>query len=237
MTYSVLQLANAFLQAGDVADARQVLSAYFSGEPQPSDPDYDVLVRLWLDVLAHGDESDQRHAVQEYDRLTHFTPMDHIKRAMIHYRLGELATARAVLQTAVGQYPHHERLCETLLFIYKRQGDFKAGLSLINTLPPTWIWARWAGDFAMIGRDYPLAVAHYSRAIHLMESQYDISDDSPAKILATPSMTDAEKLTIMGVYADLLLARAEAHRLNHQLDDATRDEARAKRLIPHDPTI
>ncbi len=237
MAYSRLQLANTFLQTGELDDAKQVLADYFLGNPNSDDPDYEAMIRLWLDVLAHGDEPDLRHALSEYHRLPDFLPTDYIKHAMIHYRLGELANARAILQTALSQYPNHDRLTESLLFIYQKQGDFKAGLALLNTLPQKWIWARWSGDFALTGRDYAIAIAHYSQAIRLLEAQYGLSDDTPAMILASPSMTDAEGLTIMGVYAELLLARAEAYRQNNQMDDAKRDEARAKRLIPHDPTI
>lgn len=237
MAYSPLQLANAFLQTGELADAKQVLTDYFAGNPNADDPDYEAIIRLWLDLLAHGDEPDQRLALGEYHRLHDFSPTDHIKHAMIHYRLGELANARAILQSAVSQYPNHDRLTESLLFIYQKQGDFKAGLALLNTLPQKWIWARWSGDFALMGRDYAIAIAHYSQAIRLLESQYGLSDDAPASILSSSTMTDAEGLTIMGVYAELLLARAEAYRQNNQIDEAKGDEARAKRLIPHDPTI
>lgn len=237
MAYSPLQLANAFLQTGELADAKQVLTDYFAGNPNADDPDYEAIIRLWLDLLAHGDEPDQRLALSEYYRLPDFSPTDHIKHAMTHYRLGELANARAILQTAVSQYPNHDRLTESLLFIYKKQGDFKAGLALLNTLPPKWVWARWSGDFALIGRDYAVAIAQYSQAIHLLEAQYGLSDDAPAMILSSSTMTDAEGLTIMGVYAELFLARAEAYRQNNQPHDAKGDEARAKRLIPHDSTL
>ncbi|PJF27851.1 MAG: hypothetical protein CUN52_13965, partial [Phototrophicales bacterium] len=84
MPYSVLQLANAFLQTGEIADARQVLADYFA-QNQATDPDDEALTRLWVDILAHGDEADQRLAIIEYDRLSHFSPTDHIKRAMLHY--------------------------------------------------------------------------------------------------------------------------------------------------------
>jgi len=237
MAYSPLQLATAFLQTGELEDAKQVLADYFAGNLNSDDPDYEVLLRLWVDVLGHGGEPDQRLALSEYHRLPDFSPTDHIKRAMIHYRLGELANARAILQTAVSDYPNHDRLIESLLFIYKKQGDFKSGLALLNTLPQKWIWARWSGDFALMGGDYAVAIAHYSQAIHILESQYGLSDDAPASILSSSTMTDAEGLTIMGVYADLLLARADAYRQDNQMDNAKGDEARAKRLIPHDPTI
>lgn len=237
MAYSPLQLANSFLQTGELDDAKQVLADYFGGNPNPDDPDYVVLMRLWLDMLAHGTESDQRRALSDYQQLSDFLPTDHIKYAMIHYRLGELANARAVLQMAMSHYPNHDRLIESLLFIYKKQGDFKAGLALLNTLPQKWIWARWSGDFALMGGDYRIAIAHYSQAIRLLEVQYGVSDDAPAMILSAPTMTDAEGLTIMGIYAELLLVRAEAYRQNNQINEATGDEARAKRLIPHDPTI
>lgn len=237
MAYSSLQLANAFLQTGELADAKQVLADYFGNNPNPDDPDYAMLLRLWLDVLGHGDEPDQRLALAEYHRLPDISPTDHIKHAMNHYRLGELANARAILQSAVSQYPNHDRLTESLLFIYQKQGDFKAGLALLNTLPQRWVWARWSGDFALMGSDYGVAIAHYSQAIRLLEAQYGLSDDAPATILSSATMTDAEGLTIMGVYAELLLARAEAYRQNNQIDEAKGDEARAKRLIPHDPTI
>lgn len=236
MPYSVLQLANAFLQTGEIADARQVLADYFA-QNQATDPDDEALTRLWVDILAHGDEADQRLAIIEYDRLSHFSPTDHIKRAMLHYQLGELSTARALLQTAVSQYPDDGRLCEALLFIYKKEGDAQAGLSLLKSLPTNWIWARWSGDFALMMNDYPLATAYYTDAINKLVEKYSLSDDVPARVLSSPHLSDAEGLSIMGVYAELLLARAEAYRLNGQIEDAQGDEARAKRLIPHDPTF
>jgi tetratricopeptide (TPR) repeat protein len=237
MAYSALQLANAFLQTGELADARQVLDDYLAGDVV-SDPDYEMITRLWLDLLAHGDEADQHRATSEYDRLLHFTPTDYIKRAMIHYRLGEINRARDILQMALAMYyPDDERLCESLLFIYKKMGDANAGLSLIKTLPKKWIWSRWGGDFALIARDFDLAIAYYTEAIGLLETRYAITGDSPAKIVSSPTMSDAEGLTIMGVYAELLLARAEAYHEAGRMDESKGDEARVKRLIPNDPTL
>lgn len=236
MAYSTLQLANAFLQTGELADARQALSNYLADD-NLSDPDYEAIIRLWLDLLAHGDESDQRLATSEYHRLPKFDSTDYIKQAMLHYRLGEMVIACGILQTAFELFPDDDRLCESLLFIYKKMGDANAGLSLIKTLPKKWIWSRWAGDFAMITRHFDLAIAHYADAIGLLEARYAISDDSPAKIVSSPMMNDAERLTIMGVYAELLLARAEAYHEVGRLDESKRDEARAKRLIPNDPTL
>ena len=238
MAYSPLQLANAFLQMGELSDARQVLTEYFSADRILSDDiDHEQVLRLWLDLLGHGDEADQRLAMQEYDRLPNLSPTDHIKRAMLHYRLGELTIARGILQTAMSNYPTDDRLCESLLFIYQKMGDAQAGLSLIKTLPPKWIWSRWGGDFAMIARDFALAIAYYGEALAMIKTRYALPDDAPAKILDSPTITSAEGLTIMGIYAELLLARAEAYRQNGQEEDAKADEARAKRLIPNDPTF
>lgn len=236
MAYTALQLANAFLQTGELADARQALADYLSIAVS-SDPDYEAIIRLWLDLLAHGGEADQRLATSEYDRLPHFSSPDYIKRAMLHYRLGELSLARGILEMALVTIPDDDRLCESLLFIYKKMGDSQAGLSLIKTLPKKWVWSRWAGDFAMIARDFDLAIAHYSEAIQLLETRYLLSDAKPAQILSDSTMNDAEKLTIMGVYADILLARAEAYAMAGKGDKAKEDEARAKRLIPNDPTL
>jgi len=237
MAYSVLELANAFLLAGEISDARQVLADYFANAPTLNDQDHEQAVRMWVDILGHGDEADQRLASDEYDRLVVLSPTDHIKRAMIYYRLGDIAMARDILQTAQTKYPQDDRLCESLLFIYQKMGDAQAGLSLIKTLPKKWVWSRWAGDFAVIAGDFVLAIASYSDATMALEARYGLYDDTPATILSSPKMTDAEGLTIMGVYAELLLARAEAYRGNGQPDEARRDEARAKRLIPDDPTL
>jgi tetratricopeptide (TPR) repeat protein len=238
MAYSPLQLANAFLQTGELTDARQVLADYFSADRVLSDDaDHEQALRLWLDLLAHGDEPDQRLAIQEYDRLPNLSPTDHIKRAMLHYRLGEVSLARGILQTAMTNHPSDERLCESLLFIYQKMGDAPAGLSLIKTKSQKWIWSRWGGDFAMIARDFATAIVYYGEALAMIKTRYALPDDSPAKILDAPTITSAEGLTIMGIYAELLLARAEAYRQNGQLEEAKADEARAKRLIPNDPTI
>ncbi|MDX2078029.1 MAG: hypothetical protein SFZ02_16485 [bacterium] len=237
MPYSPLQLANAFLQTGELTDARQVLADYFRADRVLDDADHEQALRLWLDLLAHGDETDQRLATQEYDRLPNLSPTDHIKRAMLHYRLGELSVARGVLQTAMTNHPSDDRLCESLLFIYQKMGDAPAGLSLIKTLPKKWVWLRWAGDFAGMMGDFAMAIAYYGEALEMIKTRYALSDDAPAKILDAPTITSAEGLTIMGIYAELLLARAEAYRGNGQEEEAKADEARAKRLIPNDPTF
>lgn len=237
MAYSVLELANAFLLAGEISDARQVLADYFANAPTLNDQDHEQAVRMWVDILGHGDELDQRLASSEYDRLAVLSPIDHIKRAMIHYQLGELSVARGLLQLAMMTYPQDDRLCESLLFIYYKTADAQAGLSLIKTLPKKWVWSRWAGDFAVLAGDFVLAIASYTDALMALEARYGLFDDTPATILSSPKMTDAEGLTIMGVYAEILLARADVYRQNNQLDEATGDEARAKRLIPHDPTL
>ncbi|HRF97979.1 MAG TPA: bacterial transcriptional activator domain-containing protein, partial [Aggregatilineales bacterium] len=177
MPYSPLQLANAFLQTGELTDARQVLADYFSADTVLSDDtDHEQALRLWLDLLAHGDLADQRLATQEYDRLPNLSPTDHIKRAMLHYRLGELSLARGILQTAMTKHPSDDRLCESLLFIYQKMGDAPAGLSLIKTLPKKWVWSRWAGDFSGMNGDFVMAIVYYGEALAMIKTRYALPD-------------------------------------------------------------
>jgi len=111
MAYTALQLANAFLQTGELTDARQTIADYLSKDVS-ADLDYEAVLRLWIDLLAHGDEADQRLALSEYDRLPHFSATDYIKRAMLHYRLGELSSSRGILEIGLATTPDDERLCE-----------------------------------------------------------------------------------------------------------------------------
>lgn len=234
MSYTPLQLAEAFIQAGELPDALDALDTHLQDHPDDA-----AALRLRAAVRSQQDDpAPLQAALDDLAALPEREPDDYMLQAKLHNRLGDATAAGAALAAGHAQFPGHERLAEGYLHHLQTQQDFETAQAVLAALPLTsWRWVQWAADLAMQRGDHAAAVKHYGDAIVMIEARYNLDPSAQAAILADERASDAASLTIGGVYARLILARAGAQQAAGLLEAALADYDRAAVLIPDDPAI
>lgn len=217
MTYSAFDLALAFLQAGELADALDALNQHLAA--QPAD---DQARRTRIGVLRHlGDEAGLRQALADFDHLTEPTPEDVMQQAALWEQIGQRDRAREVLAQACERWPEQERLTERYLNLLLGQGCTDEALVMIRQQPRTWRWLQWEGDALVACGDDITATARYNLALAQLEDQ----------------ITPGSAAYFAPIKARLLLACAGAYRRLDMFDQAEAQYALAASIMPDDPTI
>lgn len=233
MPYSAMQMAEAFIQAGELSDALESLNVHLAQSPAD-----DSALRLRAGVLARlADESGWRDALADLAHIAAPTPDDFITRSAILERNDQRSEALDAIHQGRAAHPHDERLAERLVHILRASGDLNSARQVAESFHEDWRWSQWAGDLAAEAGDFSSALDHYSRAIAMLEARYPLRDDIPAAILNEESVSSAAALTISAVYARLLLARAHLYRERDDLNAADAGYAAARARLPDDPTI
>lgn len=238
MSYSPMQLAEAFIQTGELTDALDALNQQM--DAHPSD---DHARRLRAAVLSRmPSEENQRRALDDLQNLRAPLPEDALLRATIHERLGAPTTALAIIMEAHQNAPTHERTTERYLHLLQKQKKFTQALDVLSPIiaepDANWRWLQWAGDFATALEHYTDAIVHYSRALDALQARYGIVAGAPAaKIEDNEQITEQAALTVQGAIARLFTTRASCYECSGQFIDARRDYDMAQALIPDDTLI
>lgn len=212
--YNPLELAEAFIKTGELADALDTLNQYL--ERSPGD---EAARRLRAAVtLRTGDLS---LALADLDSLAAPSADDHSRRSVILERMGDLDGALGAMETACGLKPDDERLAERLLHLLLKRGQIDRARALVGGLPATWRWLQWAGDLAEQAGDPAAAAGRYSAALNQLDAQFSLSANASAA----------------AIKARLLLARADCYRQTGQIDLAEADYRAAGAIVPSDPLI
>lgn len=215
--YTALELAQAFIETGEITDALDALNTHLT--EQPADL---AARRLRAELLTRAsDPADLRRALSDFDQLPALTPDDIIRQSAIHERLNDPATALATVTDGLRDYPGADRLTERYLVLLQAQGDLTTALAVLDDLPQTWRWSQWRGDLTGQVPDHVAAVAHYSTALTDLAQHLDTMHPDYAQTIE----------------ARLRLARAESYRQLDQRTQADADYARAEALVPDDPAI
>ncbi len=170
-TYSSLELANAFILAGELPDALETLDAYLNGFPAD-----DAARRLRADVLLRlaGSASAGLHrALADLDALATPQPEDHYRRSVLLERLHDADAALAAIRTARSAAPQNERLAEREVTLLVAVGRFDAARAAVlarlaalpEQAPARWRWLQWAGDLAVQQNDDSTAEGLYHAAL------------------------------------------------------------------------
>lgn len=215
MTYSPLELAAAFIQAGELQDARNALDQHLVQTPGD-----DRARRMRIRVLRHlGGEADLRAALSDLQQLASPTADDSALHSLLLEQSGDLSGAVNVMAEAHSRWPENERLTERYIELLIATQQMQAALETARSQPRNWRWLGWEADvLAQMGDDVT-ATARYGLALAQLEAQFgDESYMAPIK-------------------ARLLLARAHAYRRLHMFDQADQHYLQAEALIPSDPLI
>lgn len=232
MSYSPLQLAEAYLQAGEIDDALDALNQHIATMPD------DESRRLRAAILSrHTDDASWRNALDDLDALEVPTPDDAILRSTLHSKLGDDDTAISVMLAAHQHFPTQERITERCLYLLRAGGKLDEARALVAGVPENWRWSQWAGDLAHDAGDLPEAIRHYSAAIDALDSRYALDTNQRANVLQNEQVSDAAALTIVAVYARLRAARADVYERQNEDALADADYAVAQTLIPDDTLI
>ena len=216
MPYSPLQLADAYIQTGELADALAALTQHLDADPGD---DSARRLRIGLRLRLEGDHL--RAALADFDQLAAPTARDFAQRAVILERLGDLDGAAQAVEQARTLNPSDDRLTEQLLHLWRVQAKTATALDLLRSQPRTWRWLQWEGDFLVQAGDDITATARYGLALAQIDARFDVGVD---KYLAP-------------IKARILLARAHAYRRLDQIDQAENAYLEAGQLIPNDPAI
>jgi len=217
LSYSPLQLAEAFIQTGELHDALEALDQQIDAHPG------DERARRWRAavLLRLRDEDRLRQAEDDLRGLTAPTARDHVQRSIILEVLGDLEGAVAAMQSARDSQPEDERLAERTLQLLMAQGKLDEAQRLIETRPRTWRWLQWAGDLLVLSGNDIVAIARYGLALAQLENKTD----------------SIENRHLGALRARLLLARADAYRRLEMIEQAEMDYVAAGNLMPDDPMI
>ncbi|MFN8374107.1 MAG: tetratricopeptide repeat protein [Anaerolineae bacterium] len=164
MPYSALEMADAFIKAGELQDALDVLNQYLEGSAD--DDAYRLRVELLLRLSGDGP---LHKALADLKALSAPTPDDEMRRSVIFERLGEWETALAAAQNAYQARPDDERFAERTLQLLLTQGKLDDAAALLASLPQTWRWQQWRGDVAAARAEWQTARAEYEAALEALE--------------------------------------------------------------------
>lgn len=176
MPYSPLQLADAFIQTGELTDALDALNAHLSASPAD-----DSARRLRAAVLMRlPDAGKAQLALADLDQLTNAEADDLVQRSVIMQQLGDWPGANTAMQAAHHLRPADERLTERYVATLAKCGQVEQALGLIASQPRSWRWLQTAGDLLRDHGDAPSAAQHYAEAITHLDSQMDTTGNAVA---------------------------------------------------------
>lgn len=225
MTYNALQLAQAFIQTGELRDALDTLNIYLIESPED-----DAARRLRAEVLARmPGETALRDALDDLDALVKPVANDAILKSSIWGKLGQVDQALQAAAKGYAAFPDDARMIERYLLLLRESAQTTLAREIAEQRaarqPDSWRWWQWAGDLAVDAGDDQASIAHYDSTLQALRARHTIAD------------AQAATLAIAGIYARVLLARGGALMRCARYTEAEADYTAAAVLIPNDPMI
>ncbi len=213
--YSPLQLAEAFIRTGELADALDALNPHLAANPTD-----EVALRLRAAVLMRlPGEDHAQAALADLSHIKEPTAEDFVQQSIIwQIGLGDWQQAMLMTEQARVRSGADERIAERLLILYEQTGNIDKARALIHEQPKNWRWLQLAGDLAQKAADYEVATAYYTQAL----------TDLDAKLSATQN---AITRNIKGM---LVGSRAAAYLKLSQPKAAETDYVAAAEYLPTD---
>lgn len=217
MSYTPMQLAEAFLKTGELQDALDALNTQLADHPDDAAARR-LRAQVWMRLPGEGH---LEKALADFDALPDFTVDDLVRCSIIHERMEKLESALKLMESARAQNPADERLAERTMQLMMRQNQLESALALVRLQPRSWRWLQSEGDLLALLGDDITATARYGLALAQLENLPDV-DSNPY---------------LGAIRGRLLLARAHAYTRLEQIDTAREHYLLAKKRLPADPTI
>jgi tetratricopeptide (TPR) repeat protein len=217
MPYTPLQLAQAFIQTGELQDALDALNQHLDANPADDDAR-----RLRAQVLMRlRRPEDLATALSDLQQLGTSSTEDRLNLAILLQQSGDYQAASETLAQLHADDPQDERIAERYFWNLMAQPDYKQAAKLLDAMPHTSNWLTKAGDLATEDGHEDEAPAHYTEAIKQLGVEFDLSVDNFAR----------------PIHANLLMARAQAYATMGKFHEASEDYAAAQAVMPDDPLI
>jgi tetratricopeptide (TPR) repeat protein len=167
--YTPMELAHAFIRAGELQDALEALDTQVAQQPED-----DEARRLRAAVLLRvSDTGNLAKAFTDLDTLSEKTPSDYVQLSVLAERLNDIPRAIAVMNQVVALLPEDERLLERLLGLMLRQPDLPAALQLARSQARSWRWLQWEADILTLSGEFVLAAEQYAEVVRQMDERFD----------------------------------------------------------------
>jgi Flp pilus assembly protein TadD len=176
--YTPIELAEAFIRTGELADALDSLNPYLDANPNDA-----IALRLRASVLMRlPGENYARAALADIDKLDPKTADDYVQQSVI-WQMGLANWTQAVNSTEQAHQLalNNDRITERLLMLYDQIGELDKARTLLATLPQTWRWLQLAGDLSQKAHDSNTAIDRYTEALLLVEHKLDTVNNPIAR--------------------------------------------------------
>ncbi len=216
MPYTPLQMAEAFIQAGELNDAVEALTQHL--EANPGD---DAARRHRAQVLARmPDETHLRMALDDLSQLTKSITDDGIWRSIILERLGDNEGAAKTFAELHINDPENERIAERYFDLLLGQGRYAEAQSVRNKMPDSWDWLQRSAILAEFQEQQEQAVNYLTQALADLETRFDVASDAFAQ----------------SIKGGFLNQRAHDYLELQLFREAEADFFAAEALLPDDPS-
>lgn len=216
MSYTPLEIADAFIHTGELYDALDALTSHLTDNPHD-----DAALRLRAQVRLRQGSDALSAALRDMNALHNLTADDHALLSVIHERLNDYPSAIAAARRAFS-ISRDERHAERLTDLYLATQHYSEALSVIRRHDlDNWRWLQREADILVLLGDDIAAADRYGAALAQLAGHFDLTQDGAARALM----------------ARMLIARAHVFRRLGQLEDAERDYAAAAKSIPDDPAV
>lgn len=168
--YSPLQLADAFIRSGELADALDVLNAHLATNPTDADT-----LRLRAAVLMRLPGQDHsRAALHDLQQIATPSAEDYVQQSII-WQIGLADWSQAVTAAEHARLlaPHDERIAERLFMLYEQIGSLDQAWALLSAQPRHWRWLQQTGDLAQKIGDDAAAYNNYTEALADLDAKLD----------------------------------------------------------------
>ncbi len=200
MSYSPMELAEAFLKTGELDDALDAVNQQLEQRPE-DDEARRLLIQIRMRLLP---QQDLAQTIAEFDKLGKLSATDWQTKSVIFERIGDLASAISAIQSARQLAPDDERLTERLLDLLLGDENYEEALNLVRSQVLSWQWLEREGDVLVLVGEDTLATARYGLVLaHLEAFEGTMREDY-----------------LQALKVRVILARAHAYRRLDHLDTA-----------------
>jgi tetratricopeptide (TPR) repeat protein len=168
--YTPMELANAFIRTGELADALDALNDQLNQHPDDTEAKrLRAAVRLRI-----GDAIALAEAHADLESLLDKTTGDYVQLSLLAERQNDLPTAIIAIEAACQLAPDDARLYERLVGLSMKQGDYVSALARVRQQPADWRWGQWEGDICIKMGDYAGALEAYHRVVQQLDERFDV---------------------------------------------------------------